>query len=119
MTFASSRNTRQRKENPMADATDPLAAVRHYIDCFNRGDGAALAAACANPMSILDGMPPHVWHGPAASQDWYRDVLATGEREGAADYFVALGEPWHVVVTGDSAYVAVPTTMSFTARGKR
>jgi ketosteroid isomerase-like protein len=49
----------------------------------------------------------------------YRDVLITGEREGASDYFVALGEPWHVIVTGDHAYVAVPTTMSFTVRGKR
>jgi hypothetical protein len=103
----------------MPDATDPMAAVRLYIDCFNRGDSAAMAATCDVPMSILDGMPPHVWHGPAASQDWYRDVLITGEREGASDYSVALGEPWHVNVTGDRAYVAVPTTMSFMVRGKR
>jgi hypothetical protein len=107
------------KENTMPDATDPLAAVRLYIDCFNRGDAAAMAATCDAPMSILDGMLPHVWHGPLASQDWYRDVLTTGEREGASDYFVELGEPWHVIVTGDSAYVAVPTTMSFTVRAKR
>ncbi len=103
----------------MSDATDPMAAVRLYIDCFNRGDIAAMTATCDVPMSILDGMPPHVWHGPTASQDWYRDVLITGEREGASDYFIALGEPWHVIVTGDHAYVAVPTTMSFTVRGKR
>jgi hypothetical protein len=103
----------------MADATDPLAAVRSYIDCFNKGDAAGMAATCDVPMSILDGMPPHVWHGPAASQDWYRDVLITGEREGASDYVVDLGEPWHVNVTGAHAYVVVPTTMSFTVRGKR
>jgi hypothetical protein len=58
-------------------------------------------------------------HGPAASQDWYRDVLITGEGEGASDYFITPGEPWHVIVTGDHAYVAVPTTMSFTVHGKR
>jgi hypothetical protein len=103
----------------MPDPTDPMAAVRLYIDCFNRSDSAAMAATCDVPMSILDGMPPHVWHGPAASQDWYRDVLITDEHEGASDYFVALGEPWHVNVTGDRAYVAVPTTMSFTVGGKR
>jgi hypothetical protein len=103
----------------MPDATDPMAAVRLYLDCFNRGDSAAMAAICAVPMSILDGMPPHVWHGPTASQDWYRDVLITDEREGASDYLVALGEPWHVNVTGDHAYVAVPATMAFTVRGKR
>jgi hypothetical protein len=103
----------------MPDAVDPMAAVRLYIDCFNRGDIAGMAATCDVPMSILDGMPPHVWHGPAASQDWYRDVLVTGEREGASDYVVALGEPWHVNVTGDRAYVVVPATMSVTVRGKR
>jgi hypothetical protein len=103
----------------MADATDPMEAVRHYIGCFNKGDVAGMAASCAVPMSILDGMPPHVWHGPTASQDWYRDVLITGEHEGATEYVVDLGDPWHCMITGDSAYVAVPATMSFTFRGKR
>ncbi len=103
----------------MADTAEPFEAVRHYIDCFNKGDIEGMAAACADPMSILDGMPPHVWHGPVASQDWYRDVLITGDREGASDYFVDLGRPWHVNVTGDRAYVAVPTTMSFTVQGQR
>jgi len=103
----------------MSDATGPVGIVRHYIDCFNKGDIEGMAATCADPMSILDGMPPHVWHGPVASQDWYRDVLITGEREGASEYVVDLGEPSHVIVTGDSAYVAVPATMSFTVHGKQ
>ena len=103
----------------MSDAPEPMEAVRQYIDRFNRGDAAAMTALCDDPMSILDGMPPHVWHGPAATQEWYRDVLAAGEREGASAYAVALGEPWHVDVTGDRAYVAVPATMSFTLRGER
>ena len=103
----------------MADTADPMEAVRNYIDCFNKGNVAGMAATCAAPMSINDGMPPHVWHGPTASQDWYRDVLITGEQEGASDYVVDLGDPLHCKITGDSAYVAVPATMSFTFRGKR
>jgi hypothetical protein len=71
------------------------------------------------PGSILDGMPPHVWQGPTASQDWYRDVLAEGQRHGASGYFVALGEPLHENITGDSAYVAVPATMTFDVGGKK
>ena len=100
------------------DTAEPMAAVRHYIEGFNQGDVRAMASLCAVPMSILDGMAPHVWHGPTASDDWYRDVLVEGEHVGAADYFVALGEPRHVNITGENAYVVVPTTMTFKVKGK-
>lgn len=42
---------------------DPLAAVHQYINCFNKGDGEAMAATFAVPASILDGMAPHMWQG--------------------------------------------------------
>ena len=51
-----------------------MAAVLEYVDAFNNGDPTAMAAACANPMQILDGMSPHVWQGPTAAEDWWRDV---------------------------------------------
>lgn len=95
-----------------------MAAVRHYIESFNEGDVKAMAAMCAVPMSILDGLAPHVWQGSTACEDWYRDAMAEGEHAGVTDYFVELGEPRHVNVTGDSAYVVVPTSMSFKIRGQ-
>ena len=91
----------------------PMAAVRQYIDGFNKGDAKGMAATFAETGSILDGMAPHVWLGPTAAQDWYRDVLAEGKQHGASDYFVTLGEPLHNNVTGDSAYVVFPATMTF------
>jgi len=92
---------------------DPMAAIDQYMDAFNKGDGKAMAATFAVSGSILDGMAPHVWQGPTATQDWYRDVLIEGEQHGASDYFVTLGEPLHNNITGDSAYVVVPATMKF------
>ena len=83
-----------------------MAAVRHYVDAFNTADSDAMAATCADPMQILDGMAPHVWQGPTASQDWWRDVLTEGDHLGASGYHIALGEPRHVDITGDNAYVA-------------
>ena len=100
------------------ETTEPMAAVRQYIESFNKGDVKAMAALCAVPMSILDGMAPHVWHGPTAAEDWYGDAMTEGEHLGATDYSVALGEPLHVNVTGDSAYVLVPATMQFKLRGQ-
>jgi hypothetical protein len=92
---------------------EPIAAVRQYLDGFNKGDAKVMASAFANPGSILDGMAPHVWHGPTAAEDWYRDVLIEGKQHGASDYSVAVGEPLHNNVTGDSAYIVLPATMTF------
>ena len=86
---------------------------------FNKGDVEVMAETFAVPASILDGMAPHVWHGATAAQDWYRDVLIEGEQHGASDYFVTVGEPLHNNVTGDSAYVVFPATMSFKVGGKQ
>ena len=96
-----------------------MTTVHQYIQAFNKGDVGAMAAACANPTSILDGLAPHVWQGPTACTDWYRDVLAAGEREGASNYLVTLGEPRHVDISGDRAYVVVPATMTFKARDQK
>ena len=101
------------------NATDPMAAIGNYINAFNRGDGEGMAAMFAVPGSILDGMAPHLWQGPTATQDWYRDVLIEGEQHGASGYVVTLGEPLHNNVTGDSAYVVVPASMTFKVQGKQ
>jgi ketosteroid isomerase-like protein len=86
---------------------------------FNKGDAKVMAATFAVPGSILDGMAPHVWQGPTATQDWYRDVLVEGEQHGASGYLVTLGEPLHNNVSGDNAYVVVPATMTFKVHGKQ
>lgn len=93
---------------------EPLAVVQQYIDGFNNGDIEQMAAVFADSAAILDGMAPHLWQGPAATRDWYRDVLTEGELHGASGYFVTLADPVHNNVTGDSAYVVVPATMTFT-----
>ena len=99
-------------------ADNPVDAVRQYVEALNRNDGAAMAAVFAASGSILDGMAPHVWVGPTASQDWHRDVLADFEKHGVSGLCIELGDPLHNNVTGDSAYVVVPATMAFKAQGK-
>ena len=96
----------------------PREAVAQYIDGFNTGDAEVMAATFDVPGSILDGMAPHLWLGPTAAEDWYRDVLAEGEHHGASGYFVTPGEPLHENLTGDSAYVVVPATMTFDVGGE-
>ena len=102
----------------MSSSNDPMAAVLRYVDAFNDGDVKAMAAACADPMQILDGMSPHVWQGPTASEDWYADALVEGEHLGVTDYYIGLGEPKHVDVNGDYAYVVAPATFDYNRQGK-
>ena len=114
-----SRTTVDEERHDKMSTQDPMAAVQQYIDGFNKGDAKLMAATFAVPGAILDGMAPHVWQGPTVTQDWYRDVLVEGEQHGASGYLVTLGEPLHNNITGDSAYVVVPATMTFKVRGKR
>ena len=48
------------------NTTEPMAAIRNYINAFNKGDGDGMAAMFAVPGSILDGMAPHLWLGPTS-----------------------------------------------------
>lgn len=97
----------------------PLATVHQYIDAFNRGDAQTMAESFAPQGQILDGMAPHVWQGPTATSDWYRDVLIEGEAHGASGYLVTLGDPLHNDATNSSAYVVVPATMTFNVKGTK
>jgi ketosteroid isomerase-like protein len=103
----------------MPGSNDPMAAVRQYVDAFNNADPNAMAAACDDPMQILDGMSPHVWQGATAAEDWWREVLAEGEHLGASGYHITLSDPCHVDVTGDYGYVVAPATMTFSLKGKQ
>jgi len=69
----------------MAGSTGPVSAVQQYIDAFNNADVKAMAAMCADPMSSLDGMAPHLWHGPTGTQDWHRDMIIEGAHVGATE----------------------------------
>ena len=96
-----------------------MVALRQYINALNTGDVDVMAETFAVPASILDGMAPYIWHGPTAARDWYGDVLTKRTQHGFSDYVVTVGEPLHNNVTGDSAYVVVPATMSFQVGGKQ
>jgi hypothetical protein len=75
----------------LPNTTDPMAAVRQYVEAFNNGDVKAMAATCAVPAWILDGLPPHVWQGPTACEDWESLIGAVGEGAiGACMLFLAL-----------------------------
>jgi hypothetical protein len=74
-------------------AADALSTVHRYLDAFNEGDVKGMAGAFAAQGSIVGGMPPHVWQGPTAAEDWYKDVFINTKKEGASEFFVSIGHP--------------------------
>ena len=102
-----------------ASATDGvMAPIRQFIDAFNHGNPQAGAAVCDSQASIVDEFPPHEWHGAGACARWAADYNAMAKHEGMTAGNVTLGTPKHVDVTGDRAYVVVPTTFAYKDHGK-
>ena len=81
----------------------PGATVQRYVEAFNNADEDAMAACFANPGVILDGMAPHVWSGPSATREWFREALAESEHLGVSDFAMTVGAPLHDNVGSDAA----------------
>ena len=100
-----------------SDKTDVTVAVQKFVDGFNKGDTKTAAAACADQTSIIDEFPPYEWHGVGACGKWMADWDADAKKKGITDAIVTLGTPRHVDVTGDRAYVVVPTGYAYKVKG--
>lgn len=100
-----------------AQRAEVMVAVTQFVDGFNKGDMKALLGACASETSIIDEFPPYEWHGAGACQRWMDDYNSNAKKEGITDGLVTLGKPSHVDVTGDRAYVVIPSTYTWKQKG--
>ena len=95
-----------------------MATARQFLSGVNSGDMTSSVAACASPAWIIDDFPPHEWQGPTACADWARAFQQAAKEEGITDNNVTLGQPWHVDITGDRAYVVIPARYAYKQHGK-
>jgi ketosteroid isomerase-like protein len=102
-----------------SEEADAFAPVKQFIDGFNKGDEKAALAACASPAVVIDEFAPFLWQGANACADWAKDFDADAQKNGITDGFVKLAKPRHVYVSGDKAYVVVPTTYDYKRKGKK
>ena len=101
-----------------SDTTEVMAPVHQFVNGFNKGDAKSLVATCADQASVIDDFPPHEWQGAGACKMWMNDYDAYAKKNGVADGVVTLGQPMHVDVTGDRAYVVVPASFTYKKNGK-
>jgi ketosteroid isomerase-like protein len=100
------------------DKGDVMAVVHQYVDGINRGDTQSRVAVCADHTFIIDDFPPHVWDGADACAKWANDFDALAKKIQITDGVLKLGKPWHLDVTGDRAYVVLPTSVTYKLAGK-
>jgi ketosteroid isomerase-like protein len=99
-------------------AADPAleAPVRTFLDSLNRGDVAAAATAYASgAISIVDEVPPYYWTSFPA---WAAALDKEIKDGGLSDVKVSItGPAVREEVTGDRAYLIMPTSFTFKAGG--
>lgn len=100
-------------------AADPAveAPVRTFLDSFNRGDiAAAQATHMASGLTIIDEVAPYRWN---SFQDWLT-ALGKEAKDGelTEQKVVATGPFSREQVSGDSAYLILPVSYTFKAKGK-
>jgi hypothetical protein len=102
-----------------SDRTDVIAAVNRFNDSMNKGDAKAALTTCATPAAIIDEFPPYGWQGATACADWATDFDTYNKKSGITDAVATLGEPRHVDITGDRAYVVMPASYAYKQKGKK
>ncbi len=93
-----------------------MGTVQKFVDAFNKADAEGMQAACAAQAGIIDDFPPHEW---MSCGDWWNAFVAFSKQDGDTEPIVTLGTPTHVDVTGELAYVVVPTTYVYKHNGKQ
>jgi len=94
------------------------APINTFIASFNKGDNATAKAQMApGGVVILDEVPPYRWAGPRGFDQWVADYGRDSAVNGITDPQVVIGEPSRELVNGNHAYVIVPATYRFKAKG--
>jgi hypothetical protein len=101
-----------------SEENDVMAVVRQWTGILNRDDSKLALATCADETAIIDDFPPYVWLGSGACSKWLNDLNAYSVKSAMTDMSSTLLKPWHVQVTADRAYVAVPINYTLKVEGK-
>lgn len=95
-----------------------MATVNGAIAAANADSAAGVNAYFTPSSSVVDEFAPYHWSGPSAAAAWWTAL----DRMDVATHTVHLHATVQTItqfhVTGNLAYVVVPMSITFTARGK-
>ena len=94
------------------------APIHQFVDSLSKGDVTGAKAAYVASPSITDEMAPHHWSGPLAFENWVADLTKSEAIEGKTGGRLTMRPAVRKVVSGDHAYVIVPSTYTFKQNGR-
>jgi ketosteroid isomerase-like protein len=100
-------------------ADDATKFVTGIIDKFNSGDAKAWVSAQADDTMIVDEFAPHTWTGAGSAKRWLDDYGKFSQTNGVTGGRVDYGKPLEATSDGSTAYVVLPTTYRFVAKGAK
>jgi hypothetical protein len=107
---------------PAAMPAGPSGAIMATIDgaiaAINAGNAAETNSYFTSSSLIVDEFPPYVWSGTGAAGTWWRHVDAANTQMHNTHFRAAVGHITHWNASRVQAYVVVPLTISFVAKGK-
>ena len=100
------------------DRDDALATVARFKDYGNKMDQTSAAALCTDKTTIVDMFSPFLWSGADACAKWMKAGDAYGAENRISDGVVTFGNTPQIVIAGDRAYAAMPTTFTYKIGGR-
>jgi hypothetical protein len=98
-----------------SDTVDAQTTIRKWMHDFNACDMNSFLAGCAPSAAVIDGFPPYA---RTTCADWMNDYHANSKAIQLTDGRLWIGEPTHVEVTADHAYMIYPESFSGADNGK-
>jgi ketosteroid isomerase-like protein len=94
------------------------ATVNAMLAATNANNGTQLAAYYTPNAVVVDEFAPYAWTGPAAASQWWAGVDKQIAQMGSTAIHATAQPIKHFDVAGDSAYVVVPLSISWSVKGK-
>jgi hypothetical protein len=101
-----------------AAQSDAMATVSRFVDAFNKGDTKVVLETCSERSFIIDEFAPYAWEGADGCSRWIADYGTDATKNKITDGRVTLGQPLHVDVSADRAYIVVPVSYEYKQNGK-
>ena len=99
-----------------SDQGDVMATVHAFVAAIDKGDMTAAAATHTDAPAIIDEFPPHHWSSLAS---WAADFGKDSAAHGITEPLLTLHTAHRITISGETAYVVVPTDYSFKRDGKK